>query len=114
MHGFIDEPSRPRVGSGFLDDARNGDSCQEVSLNVAALRDFGWRRWLRGKEVAERLDDTGRGHAPLPATVAVSDRDGAVGQGLAIDRDAERRARLILAAVAAADRAFFVVKHVVL
>ena len=40
---------------------------------------------------------------PLLERVAVADRDGAVVQRLAVDRDAERRADLVLAAVAAAD-----------
>ena len=44
--------------------------------------------------------------------VAVADRHGAVGQRLAVDGDAERRAGLVLAAIAAADGPLFVVEDV--
>ena len=44
-------------------------------------------------------------HALLRHRVAVAHRDGAVLERVEVDRDAERRADLVLAAVAAADRA---------
>ena len=51
-------------------------------------------------------------HAPLFERIAVADRHGAVGERLAVDRDAERRADLVLTAIAAADRALLVVEDV--
>ena len=50
--------------------------------------------------------------APLLQRVAVADRDRAVGERLAVDGDAERRADFVLAAIAAADRALLVVEDV--
>src|SRR6185436_9537062 len=44
--------------------------------------------------------------------VAIADRDGLVLRGLAIDRDAERRAGLVLTTVTAADRSAVVVEHI--
>ena len=51
-------------------------------------------------------------HAPLPQRIAVAERHGPVGERLAVDRDAIRRAGLVLAAIAAADGPFLVVEHV--
>src|SRR3989337_1850740 len=58
------------------------------------------------------LDYVGAFHAPLLERIAVADRDGVVDERLAVDGDAERGAGFVLAAVAAADRAFLVVEHV--
>ena len=54
---------------------------------------------LAFEQVVERLDGARGGHAPLPASVAVAEGHGAVGQGLAVDGDAERRAGLVLPAI---------------
>ena len=50
-------------------------------------------------------------HAPLPQRVAVADGHGAVRERLAVDGDAERRAHLVLTAIAAAHGPLLVVKH---
>src|SRR5262249_19849246 len=51
--------------------------------------------------------------APLTATVAIADRDGIVGQGLAVDGDAEWRSSFILSAITPADGSLFVVRNAV-
>ena len=50
--------------------------------------------------------------SPLLEAVAIADGDRVVAEGLAVDGDAERRAYLILATVAATHGAFFIVKHI--
>src|SRR3989475_3026814 len=50
--------------------------------------------------------------AHLLQRITVPHRDGAVLRGLAVDRDAERRSGLVLATVAAADRAAVVVEEI--
>src|SRR6202000_1078947 len=51
-------------------------------------------------------------HAPLPQAVAVADGDGAVGERLTVDREAEGGADLVLPGVAAAHGALLVVEDV--
>ena len=63
------------------------------------------------QQIAECPSDARRGDAPLAATVAIADRDGLVGQALAVDGDAKGRARFILPAIPPADRPFFVVRR---
>src|SRR2546423_10903457 len=60
---------------------------------------------LLGQPIGEALDR----HPNLLEGVAVTKRDGVVLAGLAVDRDPPRRADLVLATVAAADRAALVV-----
>src|SRR6267154_1407284 len=60
-------------------------------------------------DVAHEL---GRGEAHLLQRIAVADRDRLILRRLAVDRDTEGRAGLILAAIAPADRAAVVVEHV--
>src|SRR5262245_36345421 len=50
-------------------------------------------------------------HPPLLEAVAVAERDRTVAECLAINRDAKRRAGFVLAAIAAANGAAFVVEH---
>src|SRR5690606_24711373 len=54
------------------------------------------------------------GHPLLRARVALANRDGIARQRVAVDRDAVRRAGLVLAAVAAADRTLLIVEDRVL
>src|SRR5437588_12277951 len=77
----------------------------------AAVDGSGACRYRRSVEqVSQRLNTSGDGHAPLAATITVAERDGVVGQALAIDRDAEGSAGLILATIATADRPLLVVE----
>src|SRR5207237_2841679 len=66
------------------------------------------------QQVVERPGGAGGGHAPLPARVPVADRDRAVGQALAIDRDAERRAGLVLPPIPPADRPFLIIEDILM
>src|ERR1035437_9212327 len=75
--------------------------------NPAAVRDGNVRREI-ARDHPGRLR---RPHTNLPHVVAKSNRDVVVLRRFRIDRDAERRARLVLAAIAPADRAGLVVEH---
>src|SRR2546426_6503735 len=62
--------------------------------------------------VPEELHQAVGSHPDLLQRVPVPHRDRAVLRGLAVDRDAERRSGLVLAAVAAPDRAAVIVEGV--
>src|SRR3989475_5958074 len=62
--------------------------------------------------VPEELHQAVGSHPDLLQRIPVPHRDRAVLRGLAVDRDAERRSGLVLAAVAAADRAAVVVERI--
>ena len=93
-----------RISKGSSTNWRHASTASGSSLRPA--------RALRFHSPRDFLDHIGALHAPLLERVAIADRDGVVGQRLAVDRDAVRRAGFVLAAVAAADRPFFVVEHV--
>src|SRR5690242_7555355 len=64
---------------------------------------------LRGHARRELRDEPVFGNPDLAHRVAITQRDRAVLHGVVIDRDAERRPDLVLAAIAAADRTGLVV-----
>src|SRR5689334_10763605 len=64
------------------------------------------------QEVADRLHDAARGDPPLAAAIAVAEGDRPVGGRLAVDGDAQRRPRLVLPAVSAADRPLLIQEDV--
>ena len=70
------------------------------------------RNGLALEQVAERLDDPGDGHAPLPAAIAVAKGDGVLGERLTVDRDAEGSPGLILPAIPPADSSLLIIEDV--
>src|SRR5687767_7049441 len=72
---------------------------------------IGARLGLRGNPLGDVRTELVSGNADLLERVSVTNRDRAVLRRLTIDRDAERRAHLILPTIPPADRATVVVEH---
>ena len=77
-------------------------------MRYARQSPFGDVQGLRSSSASRAADLPDR-EPLLGERVAVADRDGVVRERLLVDRERERRADLVLAAVAAADRAALVV-----
>jgi hypothetical protein len=71
----------------------------------------GHGQWSLLIRLAARRDELALVDSLLLQCVAVANGDGAVGEGLAVDGEAVRRPRLVLPAVAAADRSLFIIEH---